>query len=680
MNGYAGRILRLHLSSLEHSTLETSRYQEWGGGHGIGSAIFFDLVPDKAIGAFDPRNVVTIMTSPLTGTLAPATTRTEVQGVGAQPYPIEWFTRSNFGGRFGTLLKYAGWDGIVIEGKAAAPVWVDIRDHQVSLRSATSLWGLDTWQTQQEIWRRLEVDRDPRWGGQKPAVLTIGPAGEKLSRMGTLIHDAGSAAGQGGFGAVWGSKNLKAISVVGTGSIEVADPNALLEARSWLLRNYSYNVDDPVRQSPRDNFHAYGHITGSPGDGPVYVPVTEPSRPLGCTSCARPCRRRTVSGAGNETTCLASMFYTAETPHKTLQATELVQRTGVNAFDLAYTHEYLRALYKMGVLGPGREIECDLPFDRYGKLEFIEALVNAIAYRQGIGDDLAEGLARAIAKWGRLEQDQSSGLVLFTAWGYLEHYEPRVAVEWTYGSILGDRDINEHCVNTPLHWMPTITALVGEEPVVSAEKLVEIVAGKLVPYCDPAMLDYSEDGVYADAKVKLIAWHRHYTRFWKQSALFCDVAFPDLFNVNTESMEGYSPEAEQRFYQAVTGTGMTFEQGMELGRKIWNLDRTIWVLQGRHRDLEVPPDYVFEVPTDYVNVLPTRENGKWTYNENLGRKLDRERFEDWKTRYFEFEGWDPATGWPLPATLEKLGLSQAARELEQKAAADQAQPPGAGGP
>jgi aldehyde:ferredoxin oxidoreductase len=125
--GYIGKILRLNLTDRKSSTLETEAYQEWVGGHGLGSALFFDLVKDKTIGGFDPANIVTLMTSPLSGTLAPgASSRTEVQGIGVQSSPIEWFTRSNFGGRFSAMLKYAGWDGVVIEGQADRPVWVDI--------------------------------------------------------------------------------------------------------------------------------------------------------------------------------------------------------------------------------------------------------------------------------------------------------------------------------------------------------------------------------------------------------------------------------------------------------------------------------------------------------------------------------------------------------------------------
>ena len=166
MNGYAGKILRIDLTDRKTSTIDTKDYEQWVGGHGMGSAIFWDLVKDKTISGFDPRNVVTIMTSPLSGTLVPgASARTEVQGIGVQSSPIEWFTRSNFGGRFAPMLKYAGWDGIVIEGKADKPVWIDIRNEDVKIKDARHLWGLDTWKTQEEIWREVSGRGYGKLGG-----------------------------------------------------------------------------------------------------------------------------------------------------------------------------------------------------------------------------------------------------------------------------------------------------------------------------------------------------------------------------------------------------------------------------------------------------------------------------------------------------------------------------------
>jgi len=265
MNGYAGKILKVNLTHRKITTIPTSNYESWVGGHGMGSAIFFDLVKDKTIDGFDPANVITIMTSPLGGTLTPAgAARTEMQGIGVQSVPIGWFTRSNFGGRFSSMLKYAGWDGIVLEGRADEPVWLDIRNREVKIRNCSklALWGTDTWECQQRIWKYVAGDKvygdwlEPAGadGGQttqRPAVLTTGPAGENLSRAACLIHDAGSRAGQGGFGAVWGSKRLKAVSVIGTGSIRVNNPKALMQARLWQKQNYAFKMDNLKRRFAR---------------------------------------------------------------------------------------------------------------------------------------------------------------------------------------------------------------------------------------------------------------------------------------------------------------------------------------------------------------------------------------------------------------------------------------------
>ena len=128
---------------------EVITYRSWGGGHGMGSALFWDFCKDKTItDGRSPANVVCIMTSPLCGTIVPsAGGRCEVVGVGVGLHPVSWFTRSNFGGRFSTTLKYAGWDGIVVTGKANHPLWIDIRNDEVSFRDARSLWGKDTWTT-----------------------------------------------------------------------------------------------------------------------------------------------------------------------------------------------------------------------------------------------------------------------------------------------------------------------------------------------------------------------------------------------------------------------------------------------------------------------------------------------------------------------------------------------------
>ncbi len=719
MNGYAGKILRVNLSDGKVSHIETRAYEAWVGGHGMGSALFWDLVRDKKIDGFHEDNVVTILTSPLTGTLAPGgASRVEMQGVGVQSYPVGWFTRSNLGGRFGPMLKYAGWDGIVIEGKSEKPVWLDIRDGKVQIRDARNLWGFDTWDTQRAIWEEVTGRVTPGdWielgdgahGGrttQMPAVLAIGPTGERLSRVAAIIHDAGNAAGQGGFGAVWGSKNLKAVSVIGTGSVRVSDPAGLLDARLWAKKHYGLDLGrvdklDDGRSTMKDITLRSLSTFGTAPVPLVFWQRRPKSRPQACVGCPAGCRARNDTGLGNESGCAETYFYSypdlkrhgglkvrlvapiveylagdmaallyslkeGDQSEASYRATDLAQKYGINAFELFNGISYLRNLYKMGALGPGRSIPCDLPFDSFGEVAFIEELLRRIAFREEVGDDIAEGFFRAAERWGRLREDTASGLLRYPHWGLPDHYDPRFQVEWGYGSILGDRDINEHGFNV-LYWMPTVAILTRKDPLVTAEEAARIFADRMEPFAgDLEMVNYGTENIYSDHMAKTVAWHRHYTRFWKQSVLYCDFLFPDFLNPSREDRRGMVGIGEPRFFKAVTGRDIDFAEGIEIGRRIWNLDHAIWTLQGRHRDMVRFADYIYTKPYEPRCYMPGVRNGRWEYLEIEDRCLDRGAFEKWKTRFYELEGWDPETGWPRRATLEALGLGHVASELDDK--------------
>ncbi len=646
----------------------------------MGSKIFWDLVKDKSISGFDPANVVTLMTSPIAGTMAPgAASRTEVQGIGVHTYP-EWFTRSNFGGRFSSMLKYAGWDGIAIQGRAENPVWIDIRNDQVQIRDAGDLWGLDTWETQQAIWKSVTgqedlddwVEVDSSTGKtrttQRPAVVAIGPAGEVLSRIATLNHDGGHSAGQGGFGGVWGSKNLKAVSVIGTGDIGIADPQALFEARLWAQRQYGNDLYNPEeRYESKTNWTWFG----VDGTDQILMPNGGNARLHACLGCHRGCHERAENPLKNDSMCVEAVQFFYSTPEEQESGEAylivgLLQKLGINAYEIAKGRPYLEALAKIGVLGPGREIDCEAPSQT---VAFFEKLYNMIVTRQGIGDDIAEGFYRAAERWGRLEEDLRSGILNFAYWGQPTHsYDPRAEVSWGYGSILGDRDINEHCFQT-IFWKAFMT---GGNPPLAAEEAVKIITGKMVPFQDDLqMLNGSDDNIYSEHVAKLVAWHRHYTRFWKESILYCDNRWPDLINTKGPGNAGMTGEGEQKFFNAVTGKEISFLDGIGVGKRIWNLDNAIWTLQGRRRDMVHFSEFIYREPfigdgptTSYY--VPWFEDGQWTYRKVNGRYLNREKFEEFKTLYYQLEGWDVETGWPTRRTLEELNLAFVADELEGK--------------
>ena len=674
--GYTGKILRVNLTDKSISTIPTEQYEEYGGGHGIGSAIFFDLVGDQLpFEAFDPRNLIIMMASPFSGTSMPGSGRCEVQGLGPMLYPVEWFGHSNFGGRFTSQLKYAGWDGIVVEGVSDKPVWINIVNDKVTIESADGIWGMDTWDTQEEISRRVIPDlkygewaevRDDSQSTQVPAVVCCGVAGENKSRLGALLHGPGSQAALCGFGGVFGSKKLKAISAIGTGGVTIADPKAFMDARLWY-RQFQWNVDNP-REGDRFITGMYRVMGGAPSGANVtnrQLPLV-PARAAACASCPRGCRMRTASSDSNESVCAGTMIFSVPGSGNkfTRQANDLMQKYGLSHWQLMPILAYIRNLNMRDILGKGKKIESNLPFDQPNTMTFAEMVMRQISTREGVGDDLAEGAARFAEKHGLYDEDLSKGNLNLTYWGTADHYDARIEADWGFGSLLGERDLMLHMMaNYPLHWQ----GWTGD-PYLKAEEAAKLYTDAMVPYQgDPFMVDYSDGptGIYSDHRVKQVAWIKHYEKFWIGCGGFCGWRWPMCITNTTADRRGPTPEAEPRFWNAVTGKNLTFEESMEIGHKIYTLDRSIWVLQGRHRDMEIFPDYIYDQKSRGSEV-PMYIDGKWTWANGAGRSLDRAKVEEFKTKFYKFEGFDPKSGWPKRKTLEKMGLNKLADTMKSK--------------
>ena len=218
--GWIGKILKIDLFRKDISTIDTSKYiPDYIGGRGISIKIAWDMLKED-IGPYDPDNIIIFMTGPLAGTLAPTSGRGIVSSISPRVYPDPWFTRSGFGGYWAPELKYAGYDGLIITGKSDIPVYLWICDGNILIEDAGNLWGKGTMDTQRMIKDSL---------GEAVQVLCIGPAGENLVRSATIQHNIGNASGNAGFGAVMGSKKLKAIAIRGTGGVKVSDQIRFLE-------------------------------------------------------------------------------------------------------------------------------------------------------------------------------------------------------------------------------------------------------------------------------------------------------------------------------------------------------------------------------------------------------------------------------------------------------------------
>jgi aldehyde:ferredoxin oxidoreductase len=182
------------------------------------------------------------------------------------------------------------------------------------------------------------------------------------------------------------------------------------------------------------------------------------------------------------------------------------------------------------------------------------------------------------------------------------------------------------------------------------------------------MFDYAEENLYSEGMAEVVRWHRHFSRFWRESALFCDFRWSEAVNTYAPGNKGVLAEAEEPFFAVVTGRKLSIAEGVEIGRRIWNLDNAVWTLQGRHRDMVRFPEYICRQPlsTTRPQFMPGREEARWTYLRMNGRVLDAEKVEEWKTKYYRLEGWDPATGWPTRKTLESAGLGPVADELARR--------------
>ncbi|NTW72575.1 MAG: aldehyde ferredoxin oxidoreductase, partial [Eubacteriaceae bacterium] len=238
--GYAGKILRINLTTGEITHVPTSNYvPKYLGGRGVCNKIFWDEVA-PGVKAFDPENKFILMTGATTATGIPTGGRISIAGISPQCNP-EQYTWSGMGGWFGSELKYAGFDGLILEGKAEKPSYIWIEDDKVEIRDAieTGIWGKFIYDTQ----LILESVH-----GKDVKTIAIGPAGENLLRMAIVATANETAAGKGGFGAVLGSKLIKAITVKGTGNIEAASVEKVLALRKKMGK--PQYITNPIKSSP----------------------------------------------------------------------------------------------------------------------------------------------------------------------------------------------------------------------------------------------------------------------------------------------------------------------------------------------------------------------------------------------------------------------------------------------
>ncbi len=639
--GYVGRILWVNLSKGKFEEQATSDYLPEGiGGRGIAIRIAMKLLK-KGIDVFDPESPLIFMTGPLTGTMAPFSGRTTICGLAPQGYPVSWYTRSSFGGHWGPELKYAGFDGIVITGKAEQPVYLKIEDGEYTLESAKELWGKGIIDSQKLLIKRYS---------KKHRIFAIGPAGENLVRIAVAATETESASGQGGFGALMGSKNLKAIVVRGTGSIKVAEPE-----------RFQY-ICKLIREEAHGS-HGWPH---TPRLDPELVRKYG-QRFQACTQgCAircydaryytrvpsKLCPGRILSG---QVDCIAGLFpgikgtfYDWELGFEAgFELSQLANNLGLNHWEiLVGMFPWLRYLKKDGKLKKVDGYEIDLD-----DIKFWAFIFNSIAQKKGdICSVLSEGTVRASEKLGIGQERMKE---LYPAWGYAGHWDGH-----------GDH-INKiffpFWLVSALQW-----AIDTRDPISSGHGYVQNIMGWCKEHSPVHGLDWdilidigkkvygSRDAFHPESGYKCKAYPAYFhakRSVLKDSLPVDDQVFPRIFSKKTEDnfaridgIEG--PMFEYEMFKSATGINWSYEELDFYAEKVIQLERLLHIElfnRGRSDDEGLIP--YFEKPENLINPF-------------IGYRcsLDRKAFKEILNELYGYFGWDIKSGHPTEKTYRKFNL------------------------
>ena len=417
MNGWVGTILRVNLSDniVKKEALNDKWAQAFIGARGLGTKYYISEVGHDADPLSEENNLI-FMTGPLTGTFSPSSGRYNVVTKGPLTGTI---AASNSGGFFGPELKYAGYDGIIIEGKAKKPVYLYINDDKVEIKDAAELWGKNTFITTNMLLEKY---------GEDYKVACIGPAGEKRVLYAGVMNDKNRAAGRTGVGAVMGYKNLKAVVVRGSKSIEVKNPEdffkACKDARRKLkehpvtgtgLGQYGteilVNIINGVGSFPtrnwKESIYDKADDTGGEALAEKYL-----IRNKGCFGCPIGCGRLTklngkYEGLGEGPEYEAAWALGADCGINDLgaicKANFICNELGMDPITLGSTIACAMEMYDRGIIS---EKEIGRPL-KFGDAEALVELTEKIGKREGFGDIMAQGSYRMAEKYGCPELSMS---------------------------------------------------------------------------------------------------------------------------------------------------------------------------------------------------------------------------------------------------------------------------------
>ncbi len=626
--GYAGKWLHVDLTDgrVEPRPYDQTMAEQYLGGNGFGARLLWDHVGPE-VHPLAPESLLIFSTGPLCGTLVPNPGRMEV--IAKSPL-TGIYGDANTGGFLGPELKFAGWDAVVVTGRASHPVYLAIADSQVELRDALPFWGMTTSET--------EIAIREEWGDPQVKTATIGPAGENGVLFSGIQTTPQRSAARCGLGAVMGSKRLKAIAVRGHGPIPIAEPDRFHEVATQLHQRLRANpifeavaahgtpgivtMMDALGRFPTKNFQM-GSFEDIDAISAEALEARAFERHLACFGCPVACDKLyTLADGPFAGTSLRSVEY--ETLNALgaavwnadldtiLEANRLCDELGMDTISAGRAISFAMELWEQEILN--LDDTGGIPL-RWGDQEVLLTLLDKMARREGdFPTLLSHGVRRAAEAIGRGAEEYAmhvKGMAIAAQDG-------RAQKSMGLAHVTSNRGADH------LKAFPVIdeTGYPDEARRRYGEDYLPEMAQPLATKHKPFLV---KDGEDFGAIVDSVGTCKSGGTFVLAEIYWADVAAA---------------------LEATTGMEMPVERLKRIGERIYNLQRCYNARHGITRDDDRLPRRFREEPSPSGNAR--------------GETLQLEAMLD---EYYRLRGWDLQTGWPTKAKLQELGLDEAVEEL-----------------
>jgi aldehyde:ferredoxin oxidoreductase len=635
MKGIAGKNLRINLSSREvYVEDNTKDLRKWLGGYGLAGKIIFEEMPEW-VTPFDARNRIIISAGVLIGTMAPGACKLNVSTLS----PVTGGWASGFAdSHLGMEIKQCGFDNIIIEGRSSLPCYLWITDDKVEIRDAVHIWGKNTWETYDAI--RTEL------GDNQLHVMSIGPAGENLVRGACVIQDRDRAFGRCGVGAVFGSKNLKAVVARGTKPIEIADPQRFFKIVQLIHKNIMESPTRPGRQKyGTTNAYYHKQKVGIPFKNFQECQLDEdlveqisPHRliekyqvgTVGYPSCMMRCGREIHITEGpyaglrsqmNQLEVIGTFMgrLAIRTREFMVAVSAKCNQVGIDVDAAGGAVGWAMECWQRGIID---EKDTDGINLDWGNEKATLELIDKISHREGFGNILAEGSARASEILGR-----NSGY-------YAMHIKKQDLYEvcrssngWALGAAVSTKG-GGHVSASPLTEQtatPSPDADCLREYGMSSAQAADPHDYELRPQLVNVMEIICRIGNSCGVCLYHTTWND-----------------PNLLNL---------PRFAE-LISAALGEEFTAEELKEIALRQLNMEKAInCKFTNLSRKDDFPPQREMEEPVS-----------RGYYK---GWKLDEGKWNHMLDKYYDLHGWDKRTSYPTRETLTSLGLANVADELER---------------